>query len=82
MEHQINGQGQKRNCLCHNVLKTFNIQNKEGTLRAGKKKKPNHPQRQACQNVAGLSVQILRARGACNDAFQTLTEDSASPVQY
>lgn len=81
MEHQINGQSQKRNCLCHNVLKTHNIQNKEGTLRAEKKSQIT-PQRQACQNVADLSVQILIARGACNDAFQTLTEDSASPVQY
>lgn len=32
--------------------------------------------------VVALSVQTLRARGACNDAFQILTEDSASPVQY
>lgn len=39
MEHQINIQGQKKNCLCHNVLKTLNIQNKESNLKAAKQNK-------------------------------------------
>lgn len=62
MEHQINAQGQKRNCLCHNVLKTLNIQNKESTLKVAKQKKPNHPQRQACQNGGGLISPNLESK--------------------